>query len=176
MSHKEKSTDKQSVRVIEKCLVVVFKEKKSRKHEEHKNRFSAGNKASLFEEFVTENRECYWNPHLQESINNIKYLGFLQVRSLRQFFFFFFFKAISFSMPCVDQDRSIYLWSVKMRHPQLLFSARDKKDRKTEKKNARKFVGRFLLCVQSARDVYWWFSCQNVITSPAGRIISAPGG
>ena len=80
MAQKQRSDDRQTTRLIDKCLVLVFKEKKSRKHEESNSKLGALNGGSLFEDFVAENRECYWNPHLQESINNIRCLGFIQVR------------------------------------------------------------------------------------------------
>lgn len=31
----------------------------------------------IFESFVSENRTCYWNPHLEESVRNLKYIGCL---------------------------------------------------------------------------------------------------
>ena len=63
-------------------MVIVFKEKKSKKCEEANSKIALGNGASLFEQFIDENKECYWNPHLEESINNVRYFGFLHPHNL----------------------------------------------------------------------------------------------
>lgn len=31
----------------------------------------------IFHDFVEENRTCYWNPHLRESVEGVKFAGFL---------------------------------------------------------------------------------------------------
>ena len=82
MSHKQRSNDYQLHKLIDKCLVIVFKEKRSKKYEDQNSKIPLGDETSLFEQFIDENKECYWNPHLEESINNIRHLGFIQPHSL----------------------------------------------------------------------------------------------
>ena len=82
MSQRQRSNDKQTSKLIDKCLAIVFKEKKSKKCEDNNSKIAVVSGISLFEQFVDENKECYWNPHLEESINNVKYFGFLHPHSL----------------------------------------------------------------------------------------------
>ena len=82
MSHKQMASDYQQHRLIDKCLVIIFKEKRSKKCEDQNSKIPLLEETSLFEKFIDENKECYWNPHLEESINNIKHLGFMQPYSL----------------------------------------------------------------------------------------------
>ena len=82
MSAKQRSNDAQLHRLIDKCLVVIFREKRSRKSDDQNSKIPLTEGASLFEQFIDENKECYWNPHLEESINNVKHLGFIQPHTL----------------------------------------------------------------------------------------------
>ena len=36
----------------------------------------------IFNDFVGENKDCYWNPHLEESIRNLQYIGYLHPTTL----------------------------------------------------------------------------------------------
>ena len=82
MSHKQRSSDYQLHKLIDKCLVIVFKEKRSKKCEDQNSKIPLVDGTPLFEQFIDENKECYWNPHLEESINNIRHLGLIQPHSL----------------------------------------------------------------------------------------------
>ena len=75
MNPKEKMEDKP---LTSRCLVIVFKEKRSSKLEAQSGepRKTVTGK-ELFEEFTKENKRCYWNPHLEESIKSLRYVGCL---------------------------------------------------------------------------------------------------
>ena len=36
----------------------------------------------IFNDFICENNNCYWNPHLEESVRNLKYIGYLHPTTL----------------------------------------------------------------------------------------------
>ncbi len=100
-SHGEEEEPLLSVR----CLAVVLREKRSKKREALKlkqaqdsdccssgatdegkkptkdnkqsDQHSPESEKSLFDEFLTENKRCHWNPHLEESVQNLKCLGHL---------------------------------------------------------------------------------------------------
>ena len=36
----------------------------------------------IFNDFICENHNCYWNPHLEESVRNLKYIGYLHPTTL----------------------------------------------------------------------------------------------
>ena len=38
--------------------------------------------SDIFNDFICENKNCYWNPHLEESICNLKYIGYLHPTTL----------------------------------------------------------------------------------------------
>ncbi len=37
---------------------------------------------ALFDKFQEENKDCYWNPHLEESVKNMKYIGCIHPSTL----------------------------------------------------------------------------------------------
>ena len=38
--------------------------------------------SDIFNDFICENNNCYWNPHLEESVRNLKYIGYLHPTTL----------------------------------------------------------------------------------------------
>lgn len=84
--------------LVDRCLVIVFKEK--RQHVKsvvdqndgylnsdkdcetngYSNTVSHGNYHSgkeLYDEFVAQNKGCFWDPHLEESLNNVHVIGYI---------------------------------------------------------------------------------------------------
>lgn len=76
---RDKNHNRISCTLCEKCLVVVFKERRNRRKDGHK---TATDATLLFQQFVDTNKNCPWNPHLQESLTNIKLCGFLLPNTL----------------------------------------------------------------------------------------------
>ena len=88
--------------LLPRCLAIVLKEKKGKKHsstspdsspaaadgEKQGPSVSADSKTAtltgreIFEAFVNQNKTCYWNPHLEESIRNLKYVGCLHPNTI----------------------------------------------------------------------------------------------
>ena len=62
--------------LVPRCLVIVLKTERN----------DAGQGTSspekLFESFQEENGQCHWNPHLEESVKNCRYIGCLHPNSL----------------------------------------------------------------------------------------------
>lgn len=77
MAAKEEHTTKTLVR---RCLVFVLKEKKAKKLDksDDKDVHETPTGKELFDQWVDANKDCFWNPHLEESIRNLKYVGYLQ--------------------------------------------------------------------------------------------------
>ena len=101
--------------LLDRCLVVIFKEKKSKNVDTVVNDYevpvsikndapnpldnintrgsvtdklnNASNNSNgppkslsgreLYDEFVLQNKGCFWDPHLEESLNNLQVLGYL---------------------------------------------------------------------------------------------------
>ena len=111
MSSKQHKEDKHMVaQVLPRCLVIVFKTKRDRKSDACVSKSTdvagevggSGRPASphhpgpdagldptgphsgkaLFDSFLTENKDCYWNPHLEESVKNLKYIGLIHPNTL----------------------------------------------------------------------------------------------
>ena len=96
-SQKEEQEEPVKTSLLSRCMLIVLKEKRSCKHESTKaaiqnNNNSTGqngdnansggqsqrtqrNGQELFEEWQERNKYCYWNPHLEESVKNVKYIG-----------------------------------------------------------------------------------------------------
>lgn len=60
--------------VAPRCVAVVLK---PASHQIGKSEDKARTEREIFQDFVDENRTCYWNPHLKESIENLRFAGYL---------------------------------------------------------------------------------------------------
>ena len=86
--------DSSKFTVLERCIVLCLKKRQnieencgnhhSCRHnncninDEHQlTKGIDSNGEKLFRDFVTENQSCKWNPHLEESIRGLKFVGFL---------------------------------------------------------------------------------------------------
>ena len=77
-----KQASRDEIVLSARSLAIVFKERKSKKCDLSKsndsrtpvtNEVKSG--LELFNAFVNENNRCYWDPHLEESVTNLKYEG-----------------------------------------------------------------------------------------------------
>lgn len=60
--------------VAARCVAVVLKPANDQMG---KSEDKVRTEHEIFTDFVDENRTCYWNPHLRESIENLRFAGYL---------------------------------------------------------------------------------------------------
>ena len=80
--------------LLKRCVALTFKERKNNQHrkikstsnprdceqlESNTSNYKCGHQ--LFNRFKECNARCFWNPHLEESINNLNIVGYLQPSS-----------------------------------------------------------------------------------------------
>ena len=90
-----KNQSDDGIQIAPRCLGIVFKERKPKKHESvgvvDKEQVQVGANdiiskrmcgEELFREFIAENECCYWNPHLQESIKHLRFEGYFHPHTI----------------------------------------------------------------------------------------------
>ena len=82
MTSKDASDTKTLAR---RCLVVVCKEKRSKRSDNSDSKEKEVEPPvgkELYDQWIDVNKDCFWNPHLEESIRNLKFVGHLQPYTL----------------------------------------------------------------------------------------------
>ena len=86
-ARREDNTPK-NVSMTPRCLAIVLKEKRNKKLDDadykHGNTHGTdwNNGRVVFASLQNENRNCYWNHSLEESIRKMRYLGYVQPSTL----------------------------------------------------------------------------------------------
>ena len=63
--------------LLPRCLVMVFSKENEPKKRNSESEYKNDENIYLFEDFIEENKGCYWDPHLEESLSNINIAGII---------------------------------------------------------------------------------------------------